>query len=129
VLLLVAGLAGCCPAVWQAYPGPARPSSEIARITVVVPEVRIHAVDGEPTMCLRDTPARAVEVSAGEHEVEVRWYRPSTEFAVGYEGAALLPVHAMAGSSYEISAREGSRGVSFLLLDAASGQVLSSVGP
>jgi len=125
---VLASLSGCCPAVWQAYPGDARAASDVARLVAAVPELRIHAVDGEPTMCLRDTGARAVDVAPGEHDVTVRWCRPETEYLPGYGAVAVLRIDAVAGRTYQVSGRAGLDGASFMVMDAETGRVVSATG-
>ena len=94
-VLLVCGLlsaSGC--ATYRAYPGPKRPSTEIAVLMISVDGLH---VDGEP---VSPTNVHKVELPPGAHELE--WtYRYSN----GYVEAMELDFEAVAGQRYRLGQR------------------------
>ncbi len=121
-------LFSCCPAVMRTYSGSARPRSELAVLLAGSSEIGVCAVDGRSTMCLRDTPAGEVEVTPGQHEVEVLWRVIGTSVVPGRVAIGLLRFEAEAGATYTLSATRGSRGAVFWATNGLTGSVVASAG-
>ncbi len=94
-VLLVCGLlsaSGC--ATYRAYPGPRRPSTEIAVVMISVDGLH---VDGEP---VSPTNVHKVELPPGAHELQ--W---SYRYQNGYVETTALGFEAAAGKHYRLGQR------------------------